>query len=154
LFFRVVAGEKEGQSGTYIYDLLQAGTPNFCREVLRETEGSFNMKSPEMPPITFTGIEISRDSDNSIAAKQGRYISTILKLARDSTWEGFRSERQKLACICRTRPDNACAVSFAQQATERQYLDESIKAFSSVVLHLHWTSDFVLKSSLLYRDSL
>jgi hypothetical protein len=153
LFFRTLAGDLTGLSGTHVDDLLQAGTPKFRRDVLKETRRSFDVKDPEEPPLIFTGIEISRSGDG-IIAKQGGYISTISKLVLKTAWECFRSERQKLAWICQTRPDIACAVSFLQQVVQEKYSTESLKAFNRVVLHLQRTPKVVLKFPPLDRESL
>jgi hypothetical protein len=66
LFFRIVAGELAGLSGTHVDDLLQAGTPKFRLAALKKTADSFDVKEPEKIPLTFTGIEIGRIIDSSI----------------------------------------------------------------------------------------
>jgi hypothetical protein len=104
LFFRIVAGELAGLSGTHVDDLLQAGTPTFRREVLKEAKDASDVKDPEEPPLTLTGIDIGRSSDGSITAKQGRYITTISKLALGTAWERFRQNGKSLLGSVRPGP--------------------------------------------------
>jgi Reverse transcriptase (RNA-dependent DNA polymerase) len=107
LFFKTIAGELSGISGTHVEDLLQAGTPAFRQDSIKKANESFDVKDPDKPPVSFTGIEIRRIDGGGITAKQGGYIMTMSNLAHDTTWARFRSERQKLAWLCHTRPDIA-----------------------------------------------
>jgi hypothetical protein len=154
LFFKSLDGKLIGASGVHVDDLLQIGTLDFRRQAIAKLGAVFDVKNPETTPFTFTGLEISRKNNGSIAVDQCNYIAALDQLPLTASWVEFRSERQNLYWVCHTRPDIACAVSFAQQFTEETYGSDTIKSFKRIFVHLRRTLDVALLFPVLDSHSL
>lgn len=109
-----------------------------------ETMETFDSKPSETPPMTFTGLHIS-SSKSHYELSQRNYVEKLGLLQNDTTFEMFCSMRTKLAWVVNSRPDIACAVSFASQITPSTFTSESFKSLNKIIKHLKSTADLSLK---------
>jgi hypothetical protein len=78
-------------------------------------------------------------------------------LSDSSTFQRYRSLREKLSWAAKTRPDISCAIAQAAQVTGGMYATEPlkyIKGLNAVVKHLRKTASFTLKYPKLDINSL
>jgi hypothetical protein len=143
LFFCRAMGKLVGLSGTYVDDILRAGDTPFRSESDKHTASSFDAKPPEILPLKFTGLEISRNPAGHSIGQPG-YIARLRKLAFNATYDEFRSARARLAWVVHSRPDIACPVSLLAQVTPESFSKLSIVALNKVVHHVQSTRDLRL----------
>jgi hypothetical protein len=86
LFFKSLDGKLIGASGVHVDDLLQIGTLDFRRQAIAKLGAVFDGKNPETMPFTFTGLEISRKNNGSIAVDQRNYIAALYQLPLTASW--------------------------------------------------------------------
>ena len=120
LYFKVEHSKLVGLSGTYVDDILRAGTPEF-RELANKTHERFEMSDDKELPNEFTGFQLDRDPAGTLIIKQTRYLRRLEALPTDASLRQFRSMRMRLAWLSNTRPD--CLFSIAQlaQVTEDMF---------------------------------
>ena len=110
-----------GISGTYVDDLLRAGTENF-KQLSSKTNQRFDMKQPSTPPCDFSGFRLQFNIDNIMQTSQISYMSKLEELESTATFSDFRSMRMKLAWLAHTRPDCLFEISHLAQITESMFL--------------------------------
>lgn len=152
LFFKRVLDKLTGLSGTYVDDILRAGTKGFENTSTTAT-CCFDSKSAEAVPFTFTGLQIS-GSKEKLKLSQARYIENLSLLSKDADFEFFRSMRAKLAWVVNSRPDIACAVAFSSQITPSTFDSTSYKLLNKIIKHLKASKELTLKFPKLDLDTL
>ena len=112
-----------GISGSYVDDLLRAGTPEF-HSACRKTHEVFDMGDEEYIPCPFTGFFIGKNEDGSISQHQLSYLKQLECLPLDSDLPKFRSMRMKLAWLAHTRADCLFEISQLAQITDAMFLSK------------------------------
>lgn len=143
LFFKRISNRLVGLSGSYVDDILRAGTPSFLSDSMKITSSKFNTKEPEKTPLEFTGLLISGDS-NKRKTSHERYIERLEYLPESATYEDIRSARAKLSWVCNTRPDICAAVSILSQVTDKTFENTTYKLVNKVIKHLKATPNLGL----------
>jgi hypothetical protein len=152
-FFRKKDKELYGMSGTHVDDIFQAGKDCFRRSVLKCTADVFDSKPPEEDKFVFTGLEIDASSTDRTISQDG-YIKRLKFLSNGCTFSDFRSMRARLSWTTHTRPDIACSVSMAAQATDITFEENHVKALNDVIKFLKATPNIFLRYSPLDRRTL
>ena len=127
-----------GVSGSYIDDVIRVGADEFRRDSSAVTSRAFDTKPSEDTPVVFNGLEVKKHDVGHSLGQKG-YISRLKLLRPDSSFHEYRSMRAKLAWVVHSRPDIACTVSMAAQATEKIFGHESIKLVNKIIKHLQNT---------------
>ena len=153
LFFERIGDRLTGLSGTYVDDILRAGTKSFRMDVSKATSKAFDSKPAQKVPFTFTGMNIHKQK-RMILLSQQKYIEMLELLPTGVSFEKFRSMRAKLASVVNSRPDIACAISFASQVTERIFDGYSYKLLNRINKYFRSTKEVCLKFPKLDPDSL
>jgi hypothetical protein len=148
-YYQREADKLLGLSSTFVDDILQAGTDKFRMNLVSALKQGFDIKGPELTPLTFAGLEVCQYS-----LSQAGYIGSLTLLADSSTYEDFRSARAKLAWVVQTRPDIACAVALAAQDTATTFGSGSVKRLNDVTKHLKRTQALKLNFPQMDRESL
>ncbi len=89
-------GELEGLNGSYVDDLLRAGTPAFkdrCQAIYR----CFETFGDESMPITFARFQISKKDKHCVTIYQTFYLKKLEDLDMSSAFSEFRSLRMRMA---------------------------------------------------------
>lgn len=89
-------------------DTTSCGTIKFI-ELMKNTEGMFDMKNKVISNFTFGGITVQKVNYGYIA-HQSSYAATLRKLPKDATFDDFRTMRHKLAWLILT-PQDLCTVA-------------------------------------------
>jgi len=144
LYFHNVGKKLTGMSRTYVDDILRTGNEDFKRSSMAATYSKFDAKDPIFNDFTFTGIHLSGTKEYR-KLSQERYILRLSRLAREATYEQFRSCRHKLAWTVHTRPDIAFAVSKLAQVTAENFDHSAIRNYNKLLKHLHSTKGIVLE---------
>lgn len=76
LLFKRVANRLVGLSGSYVDDILRAGTPSFLKESYSSTSSRFQTKPAEATPFDFTGLRVMVTKTLVIPPTNDIYIST------------------------------------------------------------------------------
>ena len=153
LFYKRLAKRLIGVSGSYFDDIIPVGADEFRRDSSAVTNRAFDTKPSEDTPFVFTGLEATKNELSHSLGQKG-YISRLKLLRPDSTFDEYRSMRTKLAWVVHSRPDIACAVSMAAQATEKTFGNESIKLIHRIIKHLQNTISIRMKYPQLDQTSL
>lgn len=117
LLFRRIADKLVGLSGSYVDDILQAGTTQEKKRIIMEMERKFDIKQPEQDNFEYTGIQCDTSNPRLRRLSQYHYISRLQALKKYDSFTTFRSMRARLAWVTHTRPDITCAVFKAAQIT-------------------------------------
>lgn len=133
LFFRHICHRLVGLSATFVDDLLEAGTDQYKQEMAEAIREEFEISPPQSTPLTYAGTTVT---SSPYTLSQSGYIRRLTLLRVDATFDEFASYRQKIAWITHTRPDIACAVSFAAQLTNKSFQKSDIDNLNAVVIHL------------------
>jgi hypothetical protein len=158
LFFKTVGGRLCGLSGCYVDDLLRAATPN-VRELLESTiREDFDCKASKAikkgaPATQFIGLDLERELD-SFFASMTSYISRLIFLADDATFDQYQVLRAKLLWICNSRPDICAFVSLCSSVTAEKFKTRDVRDINNVVHHLRSTADIRLLFPKLDAESL
>ena len=113
-----------GLNGSYVDDLLRAGTPTF-RKTCSETLKRFETSGDEHPPFTFAGFNIAKRTDVPYAIDQLFYLKKLEELDQSSSFNDFRSMRMRLAWLANTRPDLQFEISQLAQITGQRFSDNA-----------------------------
>ena len=124
LYFAHANGEIIGLSGSYVDDLLRAGTPEF-RTSSSRTHVRFETTGDEDPPFTFAGFNIAKRSDVPYAIDQLFYMKKLEELELSSSFDQYRSMRMRLAWLANTRPDLQFEISQIAQVTAQRFKDDA-----------------------------
>ena len=143
LFFYHIGRTLAGLSGTYVDDILRTGNPSFKKYSTKLTNDAFDAKNLVENEFTFTGLRISGPLELRNFS-QTAYIKRLSCLAKNSSFDMFRSTRAKLAWTTHTRPDVACAVAKLAQITPAMFGELNIMDLNKVVKHLQSTTEIVL----------
>lgn len=95
-------GSLSGLSGSYVGDIIRAGTPVLCSECTK-TQEKFEMTEDEMPPFTFSGLQLDK-TDKGFRISQTAYVQSLKPLHFDAPFASFQSSRMKLAWLSHTHP--------------------------------------------------
>lgn len=121
------------------------------------TNNAFETKPIERLPMSYTGMRLSEVSQNNALTRkldQKSYIDNLKLMPKGCSYEDFRSMRAKLAWVVNSRPDIACAVSFASQVTRSTFNDQSHKLLNRIVKHLRATKNVCLQYPQLQLSTL
>jgi len=61
LFVKRIADGLVGLSGTYVDDIMRAGTVRFETDITKNTSKPFDTKVTRKAPFTFTGLQVSEN---------------------------------------------------------------------------------------------
>ena len=120
LYFSFTNGVLSGINGSYVDDLLRAGTPDF-RESCSQTHRRFETSGDESPPFTFAGFNIAPLPNGTMVIDQLFYMKKLEEIDLSSSYSDFRSMRMKLAWLSNTRPDLQFEISQLAQVTSSQF---------------------------------
>ena len=120
LYFAFTDGTLSGINGSYVDDLLRAGTESF-QEACKHTHRRFETSGDEIPPFTFAGFNISCSPDGFLSMDQLFYMKKLEEIDFSSSYSDFRSMRMKLAWLSNTRPDLQFEISQLAQVTSEQF---------------------------------
>ncbi len=101
LYVLMKDGLLKGLSGSYVDDLLRAGTPG-CQNCLK-THSKFEMSNDEPLPLTFPGLQLSDNKFSGYELDQNHYLRTLEELSSSASFSEFRSMRMKLAWMSESR---------------------------------------------------
>ena len=71
--------------------------------------------------MTFTGLEISKPSENTYAVDQAFYLNNLEPLTEKSSWNEFSSKHMELAWTANTRPDICVDISQLASVTKEAF---------------------------------
>ena len=155
LYFARANGELVGLNGSYVDDLLRAGTTSF-RTTCAKTHERFETTGDDNPPFTFAGFNISKRTDVPLAIDQIFYMKKLEELDLSSSFSDFRSMRMRLAWLANTRPDLQFEISQLAQITGRRFNDDArahLKRLNAAIRYAHHNIAY-LKFPKLDRSSL
>ena len=115
-----------GITGTYVDDMLRAGTKYF-RKRCDYTHTKFKTSGDDELPLTYSGFHITRLTDSSLAVDQNFYLKSLEELSACSAFPEFRSMRMRLAWLSNTRPDLLFEISQLAQITLQRIGKGSIR---------------------------
>ena len=141
-------------SSSYVDDVLQSGTWKEKKQMQDEFRKVFDVKISDAKKFMYAGLECDTRDMNESRLSQRHYISRLHFLKKNSSFPEFSSLRAQLAWVVHTRPDIACAVSFAAQVTESMHNTVCNHALNSILRHLQTTADRQLKYPELDMESL
>ena len=155
LYLCICKGQLIGINGSYVEDLLRAGTGKF-RSKCELTHRKFETSGNEVPPFTFAGFRISPNDDNSFTIDQNFYLPKLEELGHSIEFSTFRSMRMNVAWLANTRPDMQFEISQLTQITQKMF-DSNAKAYvkqiNSLVRYAHNNVAHIQFPSLV-RDTL
>lgn len=123
LYTKLQNGRINGLSGTYVDDILRAGTFEF-RNFCLKTNQRFEMAPNNELPCVFAGFSIERDAYGTVILNQRDYIYALKILPEDATYRDFTSMRMKLAWLSHSRPDCLFEISQLTQVTKEHFAEE------------------------------
>ena len=120
-----------GLNGTYVDDLLRAGTNEF-RQLCQKTHRRFETKGDEELPQIFAGFNIARSEQSGYTVDQQFYYKRLEELSPEATFSDFASMRKKLAWLSHTRPDCLVDISQLNQVAKGEYDHEPQKIIKRI----------------------
>jgi hypothetical protein len=120
LFFKHVANRLVGLSGSFVDDLVRAGTLNFKTHSSAETQSRFDIKHPTEKDFNFTGIEIHSGKGYKCMS-QKNYVDRLTFFQQRCKFEDICTVSAKLAWAAYTRPDISYSVSRLAQTTASSF---------------------------------
>lgn len=151
-FFKKARGQLTGLLGSYVDDVISAGTREFENES-HVTETKFDCKPREYDSFRFAGIYIQKLADGHIL-HQKSYIERLKTLPNTATYTEFRSTRARLTWIQYTRPEISAVVNFLSQITEKSFGKDKIKMLNDAIQFLKKHPDRGLKMIKLDTQSI
>ena len=151
-FFKKARGKLIGLMGTYVDDIISAGSDQFRKDT-EVTASKFECKEREYDSFRFAGVYIQKLSEGHLI-HQKSYIERLEFLDKNSSYANFRSARARLTWIQHTRPEIAAPVNFLSQITEEKYNDKKIKIYNDTISMLKKNPNQGLKMIKLDSDSL
>ena len=116
LYFSFRRGELIGMNGSYVDDLLRAGTQQF-KELCQKTHNSFETSGDDNLPLTFAGLTVSNKHEGFLTTDQTFYLQK-LKCIESSTFANFVSMPMRFAWLDYTRSDLQFEISHLAQVAE------------------------------------
>jgi transposase InsO family protein len=144
LFFKHIADRLVGLSGSFVDDLVRAGTLNFKANSNKATENRFDVKPPTENDFVFTGIEV-RSEQGSRSLSQTTYIERLNFVPADCTFENICTIRAKLAWAAHTRPDISFSVSRLAQTIASTFDKTVVALANKVIKHLKSHPELALR---------
>jgi len=138
LYFSFRRGELIGINGSYVDDLLRAGTEEFKNDC-QITHRFFETSGDDSPPFTFAGFTVNKTS-TSLTIDQTFYLKKLECLESDSNFSDFRSMRMRIAWLANTRPDMQFEISQLAQVTEQRFREDAaahLKMLNDLVRYAH-----------------
>lgn len=119
LFFKRSRDELIGLSGTYVDDIISAGTKQFEKNA-EKTSQRFDCKKKVYGSFRFAGIYVKKLM-NGHKIHQESYINRFEELRNDCSYATFRSARARLTWIQHTRPEIAAVMNIISQYTDKNF---------------------------------
>jgi hypothetical protein len=139
--------------GSYVDDLVRAGTFRFKETSNLKTHARFDVKPHTENNFVFIGIELtSGPTQKTISQKM--YIERLKFLPANATFGDLCTTRAKLTWVAHTRPDISFPVSKLAQKTSSTFDIDSVKLANKVVHHLKPSSSLTLRYPKLNKSSL
>ena len=144
LFFRCCSDKLVALSGCYVDDVLQASPTALKGEIQRQIQEQFDITVEDVSKFIYTGIMCDTSDPELRTLSQAHYIRRLKYLPAGSDFKQYRSLRAKIMWIVHTRPDIACAASFASQTTPDTFCDESVNLLNRILRYVKGTPEIML----------
>lgn len=141
LFFRRELDNLIALSGSYVDDILQAGSPDMRQKIQRTIKDKFQITCNDLSNFIYTGILCDVANRNISRLSQAHYIKILSKLASNATWGQYRSLRAKLVWVFHALPDIACSTSMATQVTVSIFNPTSVQDLNRIVKYFKSSVD-------------
>jgi hypothetical protein len=139
--------------GSYVDDLVRAGTFRFKETSNLKTHARFDVKPHTENNFVSIGIELTSGPTQK-AISQKMYIERLKFLPANATFVNLCTTRAKLTWVAHTRPDISFPVSKLAQKTSSTFDIDSVKLANKVVHHLKPSSNLTLRYPKLNKSSL
>jgi Reverse transcriptase (RNA-dependent DNA polymerase) len=153
LFFKHVANRLVGLSGSFVDDLVRAGTLNFKTQSNATTQSRFDIKPPTENDFTFIGIEIHSRKGNK-RMSQASYVDRLTFVQQRCKFEDICTVRAKLAWAVHTRPDISYSVSRLALTTASSFDAHTVVFANKVIRHLKLNPKLALRYPELDKTTL
>ena len=96
LYFLFRSGNLVGINGSYVDDLLRAGSDEF-KSIVDRTLPRFETSGNDELPVIFASIHIKYSPDHTYTIDQLSYVEKLVHLRESVTFKKFSSMRMRLA---------------------------------------------------------
>ena len=154
LWIRHVSDRLVAMSATYVDDVLLAAEPAALRAFKNLSSRLFDVSFDESDVIRYIGVRIDSRSKSLRKMSQPRQIERLKLLPAGASFEQYRSARAAMAWMLMTRPDVACAISFAARVQKDLFSAADVSSHNVIVRYLRRTSNLGLLFPQLDASSL
>ena len=154
IFFRRCANRVVALSGSYVDDILHAGSKETKATLRKQIKDKFDITSDDATDFVYCGILCDTSNPKRRPLSQAQYIKKLQYLQPHDGFSAFRSLRARLMWVVHTRPNIACAASFASQVTANVVRAEAVTFLNKVVKYLRLSPEVTLLFPKLDQTSL
>lgn len=154
LFFKTIMDKLVCISGSYVDDILQAGTAEEKKIIQQKFKEKFDATFSDKKTFTYTGMKVDTSNPQLRTLSQSEYINRLEYLDKNASFKKYRSLRARLIWVVNTRPDICAAVSIFSTITESCHKMQDNINLNKIVKHLKSTCNIKLKYPKLDLSSL
>ena len=131
--------------GTYVDDVLLASYSSAFNSFQKISQQTFDVKFDKSDRLPYLGICIDSSNPKYCTISQPKKIDRLRLLPMSTNLDDYRRARARIAYLIQTRPDVACAVSFAARTTALSFGKHHIKAHNNLVRKLRETRNLTFR---------